>query len=296
MRTLTPELGRVGLWAPQRLWLNSGNHAADAACAIERLGYGTIWIGNGPSTFAIASALLDATSRIVVATGVMNIKVHPVESAAAWAVDAAARYGGRGLLGLGGGFGSVDGGLPGETWHDRLVAYLDRLDTWSPAVPPDSRVLAANGPRMLRLARERSAGAHPFLITPEHTHQARQLLGDGPLLAPEQKVVLESDPAAARRVGRQNLAFYLDKPNYLSPLRRLGFEDEDFRDGGSDRLVDALVARGDETAIVERISEHLQAGADHVALHVLEVDTNPAGHASVLPRETYRRLADAVLR
>lgn len=157
-------------------------------------------------------------------------------------------------------------------------------------------MLAANGPRMLGLARERSAGAHPFLVTPEHTYQARQLLGDTPMLAREQKVVLQTDGTAARRIAGRNLAFYLDKPNYLVVLRGLGFADEGFARAGSDRLVDALVAWGDETAVSERGREHLQAGADHVALHVLGEDTNPADSASVLPLAGYRQLAEAVTR
>jgi probable F420-dependent oxidoreductase len=149
---------------------------------------------------------------------------------------------------------------------------------------------------MLALARDRSAGAHTFLITPEHTRQARALLGDGPLLAPEQKVVLESDPTVARGIARLSLAFYLDKPNYVRILRVLGFADEDFAGGGSDRLVDALVAWGDESAIAERVSEHLQAGADHVAVHVLGAATDPADFASVLPRAGYRQLAEVLTR
>lgn len=291
---MTPDLGRVGVWAPLRLWQRGGAARGETAAELEELGYGAIWVGNGDATFMVAAALLDATRRIVVATGIVNIKAHPAEAAAAWHAEATARHPGRALLGLGGGWGRVNGGRPGETWRDRMAGYLDSLDAWSVPVPRRSRVLAANGPRMLALARERGAGAHPFLVTPEHTQQARALLGRGPLLAPEQKVVLESAPSRARSIARRNLAFYLDKPNYVSVLRRLGFSDDDLAAGGSDRLVDALVAWGDEAAIARRIGAHYEAGADHVALQVLSDPTDPVTTDGALPRAAYRRLAEAM--
>ncbi len=157
----------------------------------------------------------------------------------------------------------------------KLVSYLDELDKLE--VPAAGRALAALGPRVLRLSAERSAGAHPYLVTPEHTRQARQILGDGPLLAPEQKVVLDTDPERARAIGRPRVREpYLGLTNYLSNLRRLGWTDADFADGGSDALIDALVVHGDAAAIAGGVTAHLDAGADHVAVQVLNDDPLPA--------------------
>jgi probable F420-dependent oxidoreductase len=154
--------------------------------------------------------------------------------------------------------------------YDKLVSYLDGLDEGG--VPESGRVLAALGPKVLRLARDRAAGAHPYLTTPEHTAQAREILGADKLLVPEQKVVLSTDPARARALARKRLAMYLELPNYTNNWLRLGFTEADLADGGSDRLVDALVAWGDETAIRERVQAHRDAGADQVALQVLNED------------------------
>jgi probable F420-dependent oxidoreductase len=166
-----------------------------------------------------------------------------------------------------------------------MRAYLDALDD-DPFVSPDgtsarrapvSRVIAALRPPMLRLARDRAQGAHTFLVPVEHTRRARALLGPGPLLVPEQKVLLETDPRAARERGRGALAWYLDTPNYLDNLRSLGFSDSDFADGGSERLVDTLVAWGDEERVLGRLREHLAAGADQVAVHPLGDESDPLG-------------------
>jgi probable F420-dependent oxidoreductase len=164
--------------------------------------------------------------------------------------------------------------------------YLDELDGMEDGIPKDGRVLAALGPRMLQLAAERSRGAHPYLVTPAHTKRARELMGPRALLAPEQKVLLESDPARAREIARSALPLYLRLPNYTNNLKRLGFADEDFTDGGSDRLIDALIAWGEPDVILERIEEHREAGADHVILQVLGSEG--------LPREQWRALAEAL--
>jgi probable F420-dependent oxidoreductase len=180
---------------------------------------------------------------------------------------------------------------PGR-YHQPLAAmagYLDALDTAEPPVPVEARVLAALGPKMLGLARDRAAGAHPYLTTPEHTQRAREILGGDRLLAPEQRVVLETDPATAREVGHQHLAIYLQLPNYTNNLRRLGFTDNDLAGAGSDRLVDTLVAWGDEDTIARRVREHHDAGADHVCIQVLTGDRN------AFPREGWRRLAPALV-
>jgi probable F420-dependent oxidoreductase len=167
--------------------------------------------------------------------------------------------------------------------------YFDQLDAASPRVPQGERALAALGPKMLELARERTAGAHPYLVSPEHTAAAREVLGDGPLLAPEQKVVLETDPDTARAVARQHLAVYLRLPNYTNNLLRTGFSEDDLAGGGSDRLVDGIVVWGDLDAVAGRVRAHHDAGADHVCLQVLLAD------APVFPRPEWRRLAGALL-
>jgi probable F420-dependent oxidoreductase len=168
-----------------------------------------------------------------------------------------------------------------------MRAYLDDLDAAEPPVPAAERVLAALGPRMLELARDRSAGAHPYLVTPEHTRQARQVLGADRLLAVEQAAVLETNPERARTLARQHLAVYLQAPNYTNNWRRLGFTEDDLADGGSDRLVDALVAWGDAGAIRDRVERHHEAGADHVCLQVVTGEFRP-------PVEEWRALGPAL--
>jgi probable F420-dependent oxidoreductase len=173
----------------------------------------------------------------------------------------------------------------------QLVSYLDELDALTPTVPKDRRVLAALGPKTLRLAAERSARAHPYLVTPAHTKEARDILGPEPLLAPEQKVILETDPQKARDIARATLSLYLALPNYTNNLLRLGFTNEDFADGGSDRLVDAVIAWGDTDAILARIAEHHAAGANHVCIQVLTAGDR---HHGPLPRQQWRELAHAL--
>ncbi len=184
-----------------------------------------------------------------------------------------ARHPDRFLLGLG--IGHPEATQEYQRPYAKLVSYLDQLDELK--VPAAGRALAALGPKVLSLSAERSAGAHPYLVTPEHTRQARQILGDGPLLAPEQKVVLETDPERARAIGRQRVQNpYLGLTNYLSNLRRLGWTDADFADGGCDALIDALAVHGDAAAIARGVTAHLDAGADHVAVQVLNPDPLPA--------------------
>lgn len=263
------ELGRVGLWS----WVPATDlgPAVEAAAELERLGCGTFWFPESPASFDVARALLEGTSRMVVATGIVSIWKHsPAESAAAYH-DLTHAHPGRFLLGLG-----VSHAFLTDGQYRRPLAkmgeYLDALDAEVPPVPVGGRVLAALGPRMLELARDRSAGAHPYLVTPEHTRLARQALGPDRLLATEQAVVLETDPERARALARQHLRVYLMAPNYTNSWLRLGFTEDDFAEGGSDRLVDALVAWGDAGAIRERVARHHEAGADHVCVQIVTED------------------------
>jgi probable F420-dependent oxidoreductase len=254
------ELGRYGVFGHTRLL------TVERARVLESLGYETVWQGGSPpADLSHVSAILDATSTLKVATGIVNV----------WTADAAevarsyhrieAAHPGRFLLGVG--VGHPEATATYHSPYQTLVNYLDVLD--AEGVPVDRQVLAALGPRVLRLAAERTGGAHPYLITPEHTRQAREILGAGKLLAPEQRVVLESDPARARALGRGSVKMYLGLTNYTSNLRRLGFTAEDVAGEGSDRLIDALVVYGDDAEIRGRFEDHLKAGADHVAVQLI---------------------------
>ncbi|MFG2223368.1 TIGR03620 family F420-dependent LLM class oxidoreductase [Streptomyces sp. NPDC048644] len=277
---LASRIGRIGVWHGGLSRVPAAQ-AREAAAEIEQLGYGALWFGEGPGSEAISQAalLLSATERITVATGIANIWVRDASAASAAAHNLAAAYDGRFLLGLGASHAPlVD--QRGHTYAKPLAAvraYLDAMDAApyaGPAVDPaPARVLAALGPKMLELAAARAAGAHPYFVTTEHTARAREVLGAGPLLAPEQAVLLETDPEKARSLARaHHTRFYLELPNYTGNLRRFGFGDEDFADGGSDRLVDAIVAWGDVDAIRRRVQEHHDAGADHVSVQPIAAD------------------------
>lgn len=288
--------GRVGLWTGAPTWdLENAEHR-EAVAELDALGYGTLWLGMAPGDLRLVQGLLERTKKLVVATGITNIWTHEAADigAAYQRVDRAAP--GRALVGLGTSHAPIVE-RAGQTYakpFSKLRSFVDELDAAPEPLPVQARVLAALGPKALRLAGERSAGAHPYLTTPEHTAWAREVLGDGPLLAPEQKVVLETDPVKAREVARTGAGPYLALPNYLNNLRRLGYTDEDFADGGSDRLIDALVAWGDLDAIAARVRAHHDAGADHVAVQVL-TGRSPLDRGTVLPREQWRELAPALL-
>ncbi|MFC4592488.1 LLM class F420-dependent oxidoreductase [Sphaerisporangium corydalis] len=255
-----PVLGRIGVWR------RDAELTPDLAVSLERLGYGTVWIGGSPDgDLRLAEELLDATTTLTVATGIVNIwKDDPATVGASFhRIEAA--HPGRFLLGVGAGHPEANREFSKP--YAALEAYLDGLD--AAGVPADSRALAALGPRVLRLAGERTAGAHPYLTTPEHTRQAREILGAGPLLAPEQRVVLTDDPALGRSLARQSMQLYLGLVNYTNNWRRLGFGDDDLADGGSDRLVDALAVYGTAPEIRHRIDAHHEAGADHVTIQLL---------------------------
>ncbi|CCQ15472.1 putative uncharacterized protein [Rhodococcus sp. AW25M09] len=278
--TSTPELGTYGVWR-----LHSA-FTPELSRAIESFGYGTIWLGGSPpADLATSEEILDATETIVVATGIVNIWSDSAADVAASYHRLESKHPGRFLLGIGAGHPEATQEYTKP--YDALVAYLDDLDT--AGVPVERRVLAALGPKVLALAADRTAGAHPYLTTPEHTREAREALGPNKILAPEHKVVLESDPEQARSIGRPPVNNpYLHLRNYTNNLNRLGYSDEEIGDGGSDRLIDALVAHGTADAIAARLNEHLGAGASHVTLHALPDDADPL--------ETYREIAAALHR
>ncbi|MCX2729717.1 LLM class F420-dependent oxidoreductase [Saccharopolyspora sp. NFXS83] len=283
------EIGRFGLWTGSRSWDGDDAEHREALAEIDELGYGALWLGMAPGDLRQVQALLGATKKLVVATGIVNVWEHEAADLAAAYQRVDRVHPGRALVGIGPSHAPIveKSGQAYDKPFSKLRSYVDELDAADDPLPPQARVLAALGPRALALAGEKAAGAHPYLTTPEHTAFAREVLGDGPLLAPEQKVVLETDPARAREIARSRTAPYLGLPNYVNNLRRFGFTDADFADGGSDRLIDALVVRGDVDAVADRVRAHREAGADHVCLQVLD-------SGSALPREQWRELAPAL--
>ena len=248
------ELGKIGIWR------HPSGLTPEVVAEIEALGYGAIWVGGSPGgDLGVVENLLDTTDHIAVATGIVNVWKDDAATIGADYHRITARHPGRFVLGLG--IGHPEATPEYRRPYAKLVSYLDELDDLK--VPAEGRALAALGPRVLALAAGRSAGAHPYLVTPEHTRQARQILGRGPLLAPEQKVVLESDPERARAIARPSVQNpYLGLANYVSNLRRLGWTDADVAGGGSDALIDALVVHGDAAALGRGVTAHLDAGAD----------------------------------
>lgn len=280
------ELGRFGVW-----WSGSWHDAADrdhnVAAELESLGYGTLWSSGGfePGLSPRFGELLAATERAVVASGIASIWTTTPADVALAVADLEERSAGRFLFGIGASHAAIvpDYARP----YARMVAYLDRLDATDTPVPPERRVLAALGPRMLELAKERAAGAHPYFVPVEHTAYAREVLGPGPLLAPEVAVVLETDRATALRKAREYASIYLPLPNYTNNLRRFGFTDDDIEGGGSDRLIEAVIPWGDAATVAQRVHAHLDAGADHVCVQVI------ADFFS-FPLAEYRALAPAL--
>lgn len=291
-------IGRVGIWTFQ-LDLQPAARAREAAAELDGLGYGAIWIPEalGREPFTSAGLLLAGTRRIVVATGVANIWARDAMATAAAQRTLTEAYPERFLLGLGVSHRPMVEALRGHVYARPLTAmraYLDAMDAAvfmaAPPTTPLVRVLGALHPKMLALAAERADGAHPYFVPPEHTAAARAALGPDRLLAPEQAAVLERDPTVARTIARTHMAPYLMLPNYVRNLRRLGFTDADVADGGSDRLVDAIVAWGEVDAIAARVHAHHAAGADHVCVQVLDADPQ------ALPMRQWRALAPALVR
>jgi probable F420-dependent oxidoreductase len=259
MTELKPDLGRVGVWT-------FGSPGPEQAVEIEKLGYGSLWVGGSPAAdLSFVEPILEQTDSLKVATGIVNIwsadanevadSYHRIEKA----------FPGRFLLGVG--VGHPEHTQEYRKPYDALVEYLDVLD--EKKVPTSRRVIAALGKKVHGLAAQRSAGSHPYLTTPEHTAQAREWIGPTAYLAPEHKVVLTSDKEEARAIGRKTVEFYLNLSNYLNNWKRLGFADEDLAKPGSDKLIDAVVAHGSADDIAKRLNEHLEAGADSVLIQVL---------------------------
>lgn len=271
---------QVGLWGSSE-WLK--NHRREDLLALsvraEDLGLGSIWISAGfeqgiPAAFG---DVLTATSQITVASGILSIwHASPADvTRFNAALEAGARH--RMLWGLGASHApQVEAlGLRYEKPYSAMTSYLDAADALADPLPVESRMLAALGPRMLALARDRSRGAHPYLVPVEHTSAARAILGDDALLIPEQTVAMIRDSSTARRWARSFMARYLALPNYATNLIRLGYSEEDLLDGGSDRLVDDLVAWGSASDIVQRIGDHLEAGANAVCLRFIDDGPDP---------------------
>lgn len=275
---MTAKLGTIGIWR----W--TGGLDAELAAEVERLGYGTIWIGGSPSgDLEIVDTLLDATDHITIATGIVNMWSDDAATVARSYHRITAKHPGRFLLGVG--VGHPEATQQYRKPYETIVSYLDELD--EAGVPVGDRALAALGPKVLELSAERTAAAHPYLTTPGHTRWARAVLGDRVLLAPEQKVVLDTDPERARATARPAVNNpYLKLRNYVNNLRRLGWAEEEIADGGSDRLIDELAVHGDADTLARGVRAHLDAGADHVCIQALPMDADP------LP--TYRAVAGAL--
>jgi probable F420-dependent oxidoreductase len=291
------DVGGVGLWTFQ-LDLQPAARARELAAEIEQQGWGALWVpeavGREPLTHA--AVLLGATNDMVVATGVANVWSRSPSATAAAQRLLADDSGGRFLLGLGVSHGPLVEGLLGQPYERplaKMAEFLDGVDDAFSTSPPPAhdppRVLAALGPKMLRLAADRSWGAHTYFVPFDHTPVAREALGAGPMLLVEQAAVLSTDEDEAREVARRHMQIYLSLPNYAANLLRLGFGEDDLAGGGSDKLVDALVAHGDVDAVVERVNAHREAGADHVCLQVLDAD------ATAVPMDQWRRLAEALV-
>ena len=291
------QLGSIGIWTRQ-LEDQPAAKAQETALQLEEFGYGALWFGEAAGREALTNAgmLLAATKRMVIATGIANIYARDALAMASGQKTLAEAYPNRFLLGLGVSHVPLVEKLRGHRYDKPVAtmrAYLDAMDQ-APyqSVPPLTkpvRVLAALGPKMLQLSGERAGGAHPYNVNPEHTAQARQILGPKPYLCPEQAVILETNSDKAREIGRAFLALYLTLPNYTNNFLRLGFEENDFKNGGSSRLIDAIIAWGDLDAIRNRIRAHQTAGADHVCIQVLSADPK------ALPLREWRELASALI-
>ncbi|KUH80473.1 MULTISPECIES: LLM class F420-dependent oxidoreductase [unclassified Mycobacterium] len=284
------ELAGVGVWSSQLRYGDQGE-AAEAAAELEELGFTALWIPDvGGPVLDSVEHLLSSTKRVVIATGILNLWMHEPADVAARYASLTGTHGERFLLGIGVSHAPlIDSREPG-LYRKPLAAtraYLDGIDATPQPVPVGNRVLAALGPKMLELAATRSRGAHPYLVTPDHTRYAREQLGEGPLLLPEQTVLLTTDADEARALGTDWLRSYLALPNYANNLLRSGFTEEDVA-SVSDRLFDALIAWGDEETVLERVREHHDAGADHVCVQVLTADPRE------FPRDQWRRLAAAL--
>jgi probable F420-dependent oxidoreductase len=291
-------LAGTGLWSGE-LRYGDPQATGEAAAELDELGYKALWIPDiSGDVFTPLNNLLAATKNITIATGILNLWMTTPKDAAEGYAAAVAEHGDRLMIGIGVSHQLlIDGAKAPGTYEKPLTAmreFLDGLDAQpNDGIPQSNRMLAALGPKMLELAATRTRGTHPYLITPEYTARIRETIGDGPLIAAEQGVILETDPEKARTIGREALAGYLMLENYTNHMKRFGFTDDDVANGGSDRLVDALIAWGDEDTIAERVTAHYEAGADHVCVQVLRSGSGIGSGAT--PLEEWRRLAPALL-
>lgn len=266
------QLGSIGVWSGL---LRRGERSAALAASteLEQLGYEALWMSGGDRADLKDRILgmLGATKNVVVATGIVSIWTHPAQVIAQETHEIKQQYPGRYLLGVGISHehAVTAAGIKYDKPLSKLAAYLDELDAAPTPVPVDERILASLGPRSLRLARDRSLGTHPYFMPVEHTRIAREAVGPGKIVATELMVVVEPDPERARAIARLTAQRYLNAPNYANNLMRLGFTADDIANGGSDRLIDAVIAHGDVSAIMARVREHHAAGADHVCIQVL---------------------------
>jgi len=279
------QLGRFGAWFNPRY---NDDDRADFVAQAESMGFPTAWLGFGRasvSDLTLVERVLDATTTIAVATAIVNVWTNDPDDVVASYHRISARHGDRFLLGVG--VGHPESITTYRQPYATIVDYLDRLDAGG--VPTNRRILAALGPRALQLAAERTIGTHPYLVVPEHTREARQLLGPDAIIAPEHKVVLDTDPAVARSIGRPFVANpYLKLRNYTNNLRRYGYTDDDIDGGGSDRLIDALVLHGSTDTIASGLQAHLDSGANHVAIQILTTD-------GLNPMPAYQQVANTLL-
>jgi probable F420-dependent oxidoreductase len=271
------ELGKIGIWRVHR-------HGIDAVAELDSLGYGALWLGGSPS-LAETRPFLEATGTMTVATGILNVWRHEPADVAAGHAELRHAFGDRFLLGIG--IGHPEATSEYTRPLTTMRTFLDGLDAAPAPVPRDERIVAALGPKMLQLAAERSLGTHPYFTPAEHTRYAREQLGPDALVTPEVAVVVEPDAETGRRLAREYAGHYLQRSNYTRNLERFGYTARDFADGGSDRLIDALIPHGSAEAVAEGVREHLDAGADHVCLQ-------PVGHGSA-PLGDYRALAAVLL-
>jgi probable F420-dependent oxidoreductase len=287
---LRERLTPYGLWLGGPRLTEDAAELADLAAELDESPFGSLWLGGTPGAdLPRVRELLGGSSSLLVGTSIVNIWMTAAAEVAGPAAGVRAEYGDRFVLGVGVGHQPAveKTGRTYEKPYSKLVGYLDELDAATPVVPPAWLAVAALGPKTVALSGERTLGALPYLTTPSHTRDARSILGADPLLVVEQGVVLESDPAQAREVARAALAYYFALPNYTNSWRRLGFTDDDVTAPGSDRLIDAVVAWGTPEAVAARLREHLDAGADQVAVQ-------PLGVAREVQHDDWRRLAPAL--
>jgi len=283
------EWGRYGVWASRRIWPTDAGEIAEAAVELEELGYSSAWIGGSPpDDLALPEAILAATTTLVVGTSIVDIWRSDPAVLGAGHARLRSRFPGRFYLGVGSGH-APSAEATGQRYVRPVSRLRDFLAQLSDQVPADELLIAALGPKALELAATRTAGALPYLVPPAHTADARKILGPGKLLIPEQKVFLGTDSEVARAAGRRGTDIYLKLPNYLNNLRRYGLTDEDFAGDGSDRWVDQLVVWGDADEVRKGVNAHFEAGADHVAVHVLT-----AAGSATLPRAEWRAVAQAL--